>query len=38
MVADAEGPALHGEVVFPIRNDAKAMEKSWLVVWPQVWA
>ena len=37
MVADAEGPALHGEVVFPIRNDAKAMKKSWLV-WPQVWA
>ena len=23
---NAEGPALHGEVVFPIRNDAKVME------------
>ena len=27
---------LHGEVVFPIRNDAKAMEKS-LFARPQVW-
>ena len=29
--ATLAGPALHGEVVFPIRNDAKVMEKSWLV-------
>ena len=28
---------LHGEVVFPIQNDAKAMEKP-LLGWPQVWA